>query len=146
MLSLLSEDIMKEIIIGLAGILLLALILYQKPNVVNPMGLSSKPTPSKTAIKKSTLGNEINAASQPSPSSNNHNEKKLTGNTHLDQLSPKMKQAIRNKLYHHNTKEAVIDNSGGTLVPMNGKYVQIPVAVQMPDGSIEIKEYSYIPE
>ena len=65
---------------------------------------------------------------------------------HLDQLSPEMKQAIRDKLLLHGPMEVIRHPDGSFELPSNGRFTQMPVAVQMPDGSIQIREYSQIPE
>ena len=65
---------------------------------------------------------------------------------HLDQLSPEMKQAIRDKLLLHGPMEVIQHADGSFELPSNGRFTQMPVAVQMPDGSIQIREYSQIPD
>lgn len=64
---------------------------------------------------------------------------------HLDQLSPEMKQAIRDKLLLHGPMKVIQHADGSFELPSNGRFTQMPVAVQMPDGSIQIREYSQIP-
>jgi hypothetical protein len=65
---------------------------------------------------------------------------------HEDLLSEEMKQAIRDKLLFHGSM-AVIEHPDGSIeLPSNGRFTQMPVAVEMPDGSIQIKEYSALPE
>jgi hypothetical protein len=65
---------------------------------------------------------------------------------HLDQLSPEMKQAIKDKLLQHGPMEVIQHADGSFELPSNGRFTQMPVAVQMPDGSIQIREYSQIPD
>ena len=65
---------------------------------------------------------------------------------HQDMLSEEMKQAIRDQLFQHGPKHAIIQSDGTVIMPSNGRFTQVPVAVQMPDGTIQIKEYSELPE
>lgn len=65
---------------------------------------------------------------------------------HQDMLSEEMKQAIRDKLFFHGPKEIIEHPDGRIELPSNGRFTQIPVAVKMPDGTIQIKEYSSFPE
>jgi len=65
---------------------------------------------------------------------------------HIDMLSDEMKQSIRDKLFHHGPKEIIERDDGTIILPSNGRYTQMPVAVEMPDGSIKIQEYSVLPE
>lgn len=66
--------------------------------------------------------------------------------SHLDHLSPEMKQAVKDKLFHHGPKTITKDEQGRIRMNHAGRYVNMPVAVRKADGSIEIKEYSVIPE
>lgn len=65
---------------------------------------------------------------------------------HLTQLTPQMRQAIKDKLILHGPMQTQQNADGSISLPANGRYTQMPVAVQMPDGTIQIKEYSVIPE
>lgn len=65
---------------------------------------------------------------------------------HQDMLSEEMKQAIRDKLFFHGPREVIEHPDGRIELPLNGRFTQIPVAVKMPDGTIQIKEYSSLPE
>jgi len=65
---------------------------------------------------------------------------------HQDMLSKDMKQAIRDKLLFHGPMKVIYHPDGRVELPSNGRFTQMPVAVEMPDGSIEIKEYSVLPE
>ncbi len=65
---------------------------------------------------------------------------------HIDMLSEDMKQAIRDKLMLHGPMKEVKRADGLTEIRANGRYTQMPVAVQMPDGTVQIKEYSEIPK
>jgi hypothetical protein len=65
---------------------------------------------------------------------------------HDDMLSEEMKQAIRDKLLFHGPMKVITHPDGSIELPANGRFTQMPVAVEMPDGSIQIKEYSSLPE
>ncbi len=65
---------------------------------------------------------------------------------HQDMLTEEMKQAIRDKLFFHGPKEVIKHPDGRIELPSNGRFTQMPVAVKMPDGTIQIKEYSSLPE
>lgn len=70
----------------------------------------------------------------------------IVNTEHLNQLSPEMKQAIKDKLLLHGPMEVIQHPDGSFELPSNGRFTQMPVAVQMPDGSIQIREYSHIPD
>ncbi|MEH6343762.1 MAG: hypothetical protein V7785_01635 [Bermanella sp.] len=65
---------------------------------------------------------------------------------HIDMLSEEMKQSIRDKLFHHGPKDVIKRDDGTIILPSNGRFTQMPVAVEMPDGTIKIQEYSVLPE
>lgn len=65
---------------------------------------------------------------------------------HEDMLSEDMKQAIRDKLLFHGPMEVIEHPDGSIELPSKGRFTQMPVAVEMPDGSIQIKEYSVLPK
>jgi hypothetical protein len=74
---------------------------------------------------------------------------RVSGNraiSHEDRLSQEMKQAIRDQLLFHGPVEVIKHPDGSIELPSNGRFTQMPVAVEMPDGSIQIKEYSVLPE
>jgi len=64
---------------------------------------------------------------------------------HIDMLSPEMRQALRDKLIHHGPKTVIRHDNGMISLPANGRFTQMPVAVEMPDGTIKIQEYSVLP-
>lgn len=80
----------------------------------------------------------------------NHNQDNVdTGNQiirHQDMLSEEMKQDIRDKLLLHGPMKVIKHSDGSLELPSNGRFTQIPVAVEMPDGSFQIKEYTVLPE
>lgn len=69
-----------------------------------------------------------------------------TGNPHFDQLSPEMQQAVKDSLLLEGPMKAHKRPDGTIVLPSNGRFTQMPVAVQMPDGSIQIREYSVVPK
>lgn len=74
------------------------------------------------------------------------NDRDVVNDDHWNQLSPEMKQAVKDKLLLHGPMESIQHPDGSIELPTNGRFTQMPVAVQMPDGSIQIREYSHIPE
>jgi hypothetical protein len=68
-----------------------------------------------------------------------------TGNPHFDQLSPEMQQALKDSLLLEGPMETYKLKNGTVIMPAKDRFTQMPVAVQMPDGTIQIKEYSVIP-
>lgn len=65
---------------------------------------------------------------------------------HIDMLSEEMKQSIRDQLFQHGPKTVIQLPNGSYIMPHEGRVTQMPVAVEMPDGTIQIKEYSELPE
>lgn len=84
--------------------------------------------------------------SPPTDKQQHVDDRDVVNTEHLDQLSPEMKQAIKDKLLLHGPMEVIHHSDGSFELPSNGRFTQMPVAVQMPDGSIQIREYSYIPD
>ena len=66
--------------------------------------------------------------------------------SHIDYMSPEIKQALRDKLLFNAPIETEARSDGSVIMKTNGRVTHMPVAIQMPDGTIKIKEYSYIPE
>ena len=87
-----------------------------------------------------------NSAQSPTEDDQSVEANKPAEDEHLSQLTPEMRQAIKDKLLLHGSMETQKNPDGSIGLPTNGRYTQMPVAVQMPDGSIQIKEYSYIPK
>jgi hypothetical protein len=137
----------KAVIIGLMAIVCLAFVFYQKPSVVNPMDAGPKAARSNMVNSNSANNSQVsNQSSATNIPKSNESKKSLTGNTHLDQLSPEMKDALRKKLLFNAPIETIERPDGSVIMKTNGRVTHMPVAVQMPDGTIKIKEYSYIPE
>ena len=64
---------------------------------------------------------------------------------HQDMLTEEMKQGIRDQLLFHGPMETIENADGSVELQSNGRFTQMPVAVKMPDGTIQIKEYSKLP-
>lgn len=86
---------------------------------------------------------DTNAANS---SRDEQNKGDVSEDDHLSRLTPEMRQAIRDKLLLHGPMETVQNPDGSISLPANGRFTQMPVAVQNPDGTIEIREYSVIPD
>ncbi len=107
-------------------------------------------TTSTPDIKPTAVPSQV-VVSKPSSNTNTDTSGDATATTpkevrHIDMLSDEMKQSIRDKLFHHGPKDTIERDDGITILPANGRFTQMPVAVQMPDGSIKIQEYSVLPE
>ena len=98
-----------------------------------------------TPSQKSTVLNKSISPSQ-ATSTPNVKAKVLTGNAHFDQMTPKMQQALKDSLLLEGPKKTYTRADGSVVLPSNGRFTQMPVAVQMPDGTIKIQEYSNIPK
>lgn len=70
----------------------------------------------------------------------------FTRQPHLEAMTPEFKQSVREMLLLHGDMETIERPDGSLILPSRGRTTQMPIAVQMPDGSIVIKEYSEIPE
>jgi hypothetical protein len=143
----------KNVLLVFIAIFIIAVVFYQQPKVVNPMTTTTKEI---TSISKKSQ-NSSNAEK-----THHHDTHPLTSHvitnddedlsvnpsdaSHLDQISPEMREKIRAKLLFHAPIDTIKGDDGFVLMNPNGRYTQMPVAVQMPDGSITVKEYSYIPE
>jgi hypothetical protein len=144
---------MKTVLLACIAIFIIAVAFYQQPEVVNPMGTTA--TNDGSENKASLNTDHVEAT-------HDHKSESLKSNTskdvkqppstdqssvsHLDQISPEMKEQIKSKLLFHAPIETIQRADGSVLMNPNGRSAQMPVAVQMPDGSIVVKEYSYIPE
>jgi hypothetical protein len=69
-----------------------------------------------------------------------------TGNPHFDQLTPQMQQAVKDSLLLEGPMKTYKRADGAIVLPANGRFTQMPVAVEMPDGSIQIREYTVTPD
>ncbi len=131
------------VILGVTAIVALIFLFKAGPSVINSNQMV-KPSPQANQSKPSAQSQNNKVPSQAYIEANP--AVKSSGNAHLDQLSPEMKQSIRDTLLLHGPMEVIHNSDGSFELPSNGRFTQMPVAVQMPDGSIQIKEYSFIPE
>ncbi|MFT7110039.1 MAG: hypothetical protein ACI843_001707 [Psychrobacter glaciei] len=144
---------MKTILLACIAIFIIAVAFYQQPEVVNPMGSTSDnvSTENKASAsiihaeaahshKSDSLKASVSKDAKPQLSTDQSSA------SHLDQISPEMREQIKSKLLFHAPIETIQRADGSVLMNPNGRSAQMPVAVQMPDGSIVVKEYSFIPE
>jgi hypothetical protein len=96
------------------------------------------------ANKSTRLGQPISPV--PVAPNTHAKPKVLTGNAHFDQMSPSMQKALKDSLLLEGPKKSYTRADGTVVLPSNGRFTQMPVAVQMPDGTIKIQEYSNIPK
>lgn len=113
----------------------------QAMNGSNATQASSKNV-SPNGVSNPNASNTQSSATQPSNTPN----KQLTGNKHFDQMTPEMQQALKESLLLENPSTTIDGQNGTVILPSQGRFTQMPVAVQMPDGSIQIREYSEIPK
>ena len=128
---------------------------YSEPKIVEPnASMVPKPATSSTSApitnttnNSASSSSSISTPSLSAPASSdpalNIKQKDVR---HIDMLSEEMKQSIRDKLFHHGPKETITRDDGTIILPANGRFTQMPVAVQMPDGTIKIQEYSVLPK
>lgn len=90
------------------------------------------------------MSNSSNSSARSDNSNSSENTEVMP--RHEDLLTEEMKQAIRDKLLFHGPMEVIRNPDGSIELPSNGRFTQMPVAVEMPDGSIQIKEYSKLPK
>lgn len=110
------------------------------------LNTQTKVSPQVNALQHSHDGHDhtntsSNTASQQAPLQNGK-----TGNPHFDQLSPEMQQAVKDSLLLEGPMETHTRPDGTIVLPSNGRFTQMPVAVEMPDGTIQIREYSVVPK
>ena len=133
-----------QLIVGLAIILIVIIMMFFVRNTDNKAGVkvdSSGGMPIGTTI-------EVSSKSHVDHSKEAEAEAQTEQGTprHQDMLTDEMKQAIRDKLLFHGKMEVIQHPEGRFELPSNGRFTQVPVAVKMPDGTIQIKEYSSLPE
>ncbi len=102
--------------------------------------------PNKNVNTNSASSNPATNSSPQTSSINGNVANVNKGVKHIDMLTPEMRQAIKDKLFHHGPKTVIYHDDGRISLPANGRYTQMPVAVQMPDGTIKIQEYSVLPD
>ncbi|EAT12182.1 hypothetical protein HF888_05205 [Bermanella marisrubri] len=61
-------------------------------------------------------------------------------------LDPEIREALKQQLLLEGAMETQTLPDGRVVLPSNGRTTQMPVAIQHPDGTIEIREYSVVPK
>lgn len=61
-------------------------------------------------------------------------------------LDPEIREALKKQLLLEGPMQTITRPDGRIELPSNGRTTQMPVAIQHPDGTIEIKEYSVVPK
>lgn len=108
---------------------------------------NSSENTSDSALVTTTTSSEINQkAEHANGVVNQHQAGGEEDVRHQDMLSEEMKQAIRDQLFQHGDKRTITRPDGTVIMSSDGRFTQVPVAVEMPDGSIQIKEYSELPK
>ena len=118
-------------------------------HLVEPHSHEHSPNiPSNAAIKPPSQALQHDHASHQSQAKTNPSnpQQTTTGNPHFDQLTPEMQQAVKDSLLLEGPMRTYKRKDGAIVLPANGRFTQMPVAVEMPDGSIEIREYSVVPK
>jgi hypothetical protein len=143
---------MKYVFLIIFAAIIAGYVLLQTPTLINERedaSLKSEqiaPTESHAGLKTNTH----NHAHEPSSPNDLNKQTSVpegkTGNPHFDQLSPEMQQAAKDSLLLEGPMETYERADGSIVLPANGRFTQMPVAVEMPDGSIEIREYSVVPK
>lgn len=103
---------------------------------------NSSENTSDSALVTTTTSSEINQKAEHAK----HQAGSEEDVRHQDMLSEEMKQAIRDQLFQHGDKRTITRPDGTVIMSSDGRFTQVPVAVEMPDGSIQIKEYSELPK
>ncbi|MCP5326469.1 MAG: hypothetical protein H7A09_09135 [Oceanospirillaceae bacterium] len=136
---------MKKIIIVSAVVLLIASAVYifefTAPSVSTTGAAPSAPA---AQANGSAVPAANNAAQQADNSATSAGAQAQADDT--PELSPEMKESLRKMLFQHGPKTTITHPDGTIEMPMNGRYTQMPVAIQKPDGTIVIREYSVVPE
>ena len=124
----------------------------QSPQIMNTQTIDER-QPTIAKIHKKTVTDSLqNSKAQEqstdvlSGQEHTHIHQENTTNSHLEKLSPEVKQAVKDKLLHSEPLDIHKDKKGRTILRSNGRFTQMPVAVKNEDGSVTIKEYSHIPD
>lgn len=140
---------MKYLVMALLILsLLIAGYFYQQPSLVGGSS-SSKPSGSSLHDHAGSLGHDghhHDSAHPPASDAQGEIPEGKTGNPHFDQLSPEMQQAVKDSLLLEGPMKTNQRPDGAIELPANGRFTQMPVAVEMPDGSIQIREYTVTPK
>ena len=138
---------MKVVVISVIAIVI-AIGFFWSPSDVSLVDASPETVNSHDASVQPAVIAPTTAANEATTQAHKHNTEKpgTSEKAHIDHLSPEMKQALKDKLFHHGPKTITKDDRGLIRMDHAGRYVNMPVAVRKADGSIEIKEYSVVPE
>lgn len=137
---------MKIVVVSLIIISLAVWALWSANEVTLVKPVSEPIAPSVTTDTDKTPSSSA-APKPPAPKANDAIDPVVQDNKpHVDHLSPQMKQAVKDKLFHHGPKTTTKDSQGRIRLDHAGRFVNMPVAVRKADGSIEIKEYSVVPK
>lgn len=156
------QSLVKQPILWV-GLIILVIALVILSGRFSEEGIVSQPSTNKSVINESSANNSgamtadniasdeltVNDAKHPEHNHGQADEHQAEGDKmprHQDMLSEEMKQAIRNQLILHGPKKTFEKNDGTVVFPSGGRSTQVTVAVQMPDGTIQIREYSELPE
>ncbi|MFT5593283.1 MAG: hypothetical protein ACI8SR_001655 [Oceanicoccus sp.] len=141
---------MKYIVIVILAAIVLGYF-FQAPKLVDD---SKKQTAKEPSILLTPNNSNSNTSTHDHVHDTDHNQSTqpstaptgATGNPHFDQLSPEMQQAVKDSLLLEGPMKTYTRPDGSVMLPADGRFTQMPVAVEMPDGSIEIREYSVVPK
>lgn len=151
------QSLVKQPILWV-GLIILVIALVILSSRFSEEGIVSQPSTNEAVVNNSsamTAGNKaseeltVNDAKHPEHNHGQADEHQAEGDKmprHQDMLSEEMKQAIRDQLILHGPKKTFEKNDGTVVFPSGGRSTQVTVAVQMPDGTIQIREYSELPE
>lgn len=143
---------MKHIAVVFIIVAVAVIYFYDDLRGVNPV-VSSDDKKTVMLPPQSTLGNTFKDKTVPKkgprfiePPSHRLDPTDETGNPHFDRLTPEVQQALKDSLLLEGPMESITRPDGSIELPSDGRFTQMPVAVQMPNGSIEVREYSTIPK
>lgn len=113
-------------------------LLARTPSLVKVLPAQPAPT---------TLPEQSSVAVAPSADSFNIRHAFNQNREHvLDQLSPEMKQSLRDVLLSHQNATPNVDADGTRRLDTRHHVTQMPVAVRQADGTVIIREYSHVPD
>ncbi len=143
--------------LGLVVLIVIAIIVGY--NLQSPQLVDTQATPNSSNNKASSMSSQTDGALTHDHDHDSHSNTTAnaaasaqppapgkTGNPHFDQLTPEMQQAVKDSLLLEGPMKTHKRPDGTIVLPSNGRFTQMPVAVQMPDGSIQIREYSVVPK
>jgi hypothetical protein len=133
-----------QIVVGLAIILVVIITLFFGRNTDNKAGVkvdSSGGIPIESTIEVSSMSHADHSKEVEAEAESEQGTPR-----HQDMLTDDMKQAIRDQLILHGPGTTYKKSDGTIVLPSTGRSTQVSVAVQMPDGSIQIREYSELPK